>query len=644
MLNRKSENQNLRLPFHPHWDAGGYLQDWNSQHCTGYRRVRAAGKAAACVGRVGVLAVTFGIGTAIATGSIACASADADAGDRGPSLGGATTSTSQSVHPGRKAPGSTDGIRTVAGADSPDSPKSVSTPRRSASRLAGALEGTSPSSDVSGRLTVSEAVRVVVPESVVSPAISSAASAAQPAVPLVRSATTAAGESQAGVPAATQITDAPLSLPSFSIPASPPPAMVIASPPAASAVIEPTFTSVLAALSDAMMDTNTVPADAALAVMLGAARREVRSALTPQAAATKAAAAATTSTPGAEAEQMTISGAGRSVADKNASGGYAIALTGSGQVSTTLTLPEAVGLTLRLRTAAGAPNMTLSIDGVAYTTLLVNTTSYSNYTFAGGISAGTHVISISTTTASTRDILYVDTLTSSSGPIVDEFLGNSGSAPSRLWTLRSGTGFDAGKQTYSSSNVFLDGQGHLVIQATRGKKNSYTSGWAWTKNNLTLGYGTVTARVKVPKGQGLWPAVWMMGADSDTVGWPASGEIDIAELPSTTTTVYSTLHGPIAGSTNTQQAQIISALPDLSTDYHNYWVRRLPDQITFGVDNLTLGTLTPADLGPGETWVYNRPMYMILNLAVGGSWAGAPDSTTPSTAKMLVESVTFVPA
>ncbi len=636
MLNLKLEQQNLRLPFHPHWDSGGCLHEWNSQHSTAHCRDQSARQAAAFVGRVGVLAVTFGIGTLIAAGCIACASADADTGDRGPSLGGAATSTSQSVQPGRKAPGSTESVRTTVAQKGTDAPQPASAPRRSASRLTG---GSSHSSEPSGGVAVIDAIRVDIPDVVTSPAKSAA-----PTAPLIPAATTVAVGAQA--PAATQITDIPSPLPSFSATASAPPAVVIASPPAASAVIEPTFTSVLAALSEALMDTTSVPADTALAVMLGAARRETRAALTPQIAASKAAAAAAaaTSASGVQAEKMTISGAGRSVADKNASGGYAVALSGTGQVSTTLTLPDAVGLTLRLRTTSGAPNMTLSIDGNAYTTLLVNSTSYSDYTFAGGISAGTHVISISTTTATSRNMLYVDTVTTSSGLIVDEFLGNSGSAPSRLWTSRSGSGFDAGSQTYSSGNVFLDGQGHLVIQATRGKKNAYTSGWVWTKNNLTLGYGTVTARVKVPKGQGLWPAVWMMGADSDTLGWPSSGEIDIVELPGTTTTVYSTLHGPIEGSTSTQQAQIVSQMPDLSTDYHNYWVRRLPDEITFGVDDATLGTLTPADLAAGETWVYNRPMYLILNLAVGGSWAGAPDSTTPSAAKMLVESVTFAPA
>lgn len=146
------------------------------------------------------------------------------------------------------------------------------------------------------------------------------------------------------------------------------------------------------------------------------------------------------------------------------------------------------------------------------------------------------------------------------------------------------------------------------------------------------------------QGQGLWPAFWLKGADEDTTAWPQSGEIDVLELPSTTTTVYSTLHGPIAGTTATQQAQIVSNLPDLSTGYHSFWVRHLVDEITFGVDGTTLGTLTPASLAPGSTWVYNRPMFAILNLAVGGPWAGAPNGSTRFPAKMLVDSVQWIPA
>lgn len=423
----------------------------------------------------------------------------------------------------------------------------------------------------------------------------------------------------------------------------------IAPPQAASAPVASAVSSVLTGLTDALSGgAPAVPTDTAVAAMLAVSRRELRVTAIAQAAASKSAAAAqtaATTTTGIEGEKMTLSGAASKVSDKNASSGYVLALKGSGTASTTMTLPAQTALTLRVKTSAGAPNMTLSVDGVPYTTLLVNSTAYTDYTFAGGISAGTHVISISSTSASARNILYVDKVTTSSGAIVDEFVGKSGSAPGSMWSAVSGSGLDSGIQTYAAGNALLDGQGHLVIQATKGKAGSYTSGEVWTKNTMVMGYGTITARVKIPAGQGLWPAVWLMGADSDVLGWPAAGEIDVMEMPSTTTTIYSTLHGPIAGTTNNEQAQIVtSKLPDLSAGYHDYWVRHLPDEITFGLDGQTLGTLTPASLSPGETWVYNRPMYMILNLAVGGPWAGAPNSSTQFPAKMIVESVRFDPS
>ena len=428
------------------------------------------------------------------------------------------------------------------------------------------------------------------------------------------------------------------------------PAAMVVSPPA-SVSLETRLSNFLASLSNAMTGgTPTVPADGALALMVGAVRREIDAALNPQAAATRVGAAtATTSTTtsATEAEKLALSPAtsGRIVYDRNASGRSALALTGSGTASTTVSVPASTALTIRARASSGSPNMTLSIDGTPITTVVVSSTSYQDYTFAGTIPAGTHVISVSTSNATSLRTLYLDKVSTTVGAIGDQFAGKSGSAPSStIWSPTIGTGWDPGIQNYTSSGAYLDGQSHLVIQATRSNTGAWTSGRVETANKLSLGYGTVTARVMVPKGQGLWPAFWLVGADAATNGWPQTGEIDVMELPSTTTTMYSTLHGPIAGTTATQQAQIISNLPDLSTGYHDYWVTHLENQITFGVDGQTLGTLTPADLAPGETWVYNRPMSAILNLAVGGSWAGEPDSTTPSTAKMLVDSVTFVPA
>lgn len=336
--------------------------------------------------------------------------------------------------------------------------------------------------------------------------------------------------------------------------------------------------------------------------------------------------------------------AGRIVADGAASNGAALALTGGATATASMNVPASTtGLVIRAK-STGGPNMTLAIDGAPVTTVMVVNTGWTDFTFAGVVPAGTHNISVSTSTANASNTLYLDKLSTITGSIKDDFTGSFGSAPSdALWGVRTGSGLDSGVETYTTNNVFLDGQGHLVIQAVRAKRGKYNSGLVSSKNDVSYGYGTITARIKMPKGQGIWPAFWTMGADSDTVGWPASGEIDVVELPSTTTTVYSTLHGPIAGSTSTEQAQIVSTMPDLSTDYHDYWVRHLENEVTFGIDNQTLGTLTPASLGQGEAWVYNRPMYVILNVAVGGSWAGAPTNSTPFPAKMLVDYVRWDP-
>jgi beta-glucanase (GH16 family) len=233
------------------------------------------------------------------------------------------------------------------------------------------------------------------------------------------------------------------------------------------------------------------------------------------------------------------------------------------------------------------------------------------------------------------------------GEVFDDFSGPAGSAPDPAhWDYITGTGVDDGVENYVTANAFLDGESHLVIQAVD-TGNGYTSGAIRTKNKLSLGYGTITARIKMPSGQGLWPAFWLVGADQDTTPWPGCGEIDIVELVSNATTYYTTLHGPISGNPGTVdgtiQAQSIGPIADLSTDYHDYWVTRIPDRITIGIDGQTLATFTPQSLPPGGEWVYNRPMYAILNLAVGGNWAGAPDNSTRFPATMLVDSFRWDP-
>lgn len=228
--------------------------------------------------------------------------------------------------------------------------------------------------------------------------------------------------------------------------------------------------------------------------------------------------------------------------------------------------------------------------------------------------------------------------------IFDSFDGPAGAAPNPdKWTVSEGTGWDKGIENYTSGNAVLDGQGRLVLQAHR-TGDGYTSGRIETKDKASFGYGTLIARIKVPSGTGLWPAFFLGGADENSNPWPGAGEIDVVELVSDPRTAYSSIHGPISGVADYLQDQIIVKGPDLSADFHDYWVTYSENSISTGVDDIVWGAFTPESLPPSAQWVYNKPFYAVLKLAVGGDWAGPPDDSTQFPATMLVEYLHWEPA
>lgn len=245
--------------------------------------------------------------------------------------------------------------------------------------------------------------------------------------------------------------------------------------------------------------------------------------------------------------------------------------------------------------------------------------------------------------------------------VVDTFDGPADSAPDpALWGYHLGPWRDAGLQTYTDSpdNVRLDGQGNLVIQA-RNTPDGYTSTRLVTQDKLEMQYGVVQARIKMPAGQGIWPAFWMLGTSyrpEDPAGWPECGEIDIMEVVNTGTQYTVALHGPqgdtdyyggaeVSGQFVGNQGPISAVAPisDLTAGYHDYWTMWREDHIVIGVDDTMLGDFTPASLPEGGEWVFNQPMYGILQIAVGGPWPGPPDETTPWPATMLVDSFSYTP-
>lgn len=161
-----------------------------------------------------------------------------------------------------------------------------------------------------------------------------------------------------------------------------------------------------------------------------------------------------------------------------------------------------------------------------------------------------------------------------------------------------------------------------------------------TQGKITAQYGYIEARVRMPAGQGLWPAFWMLGSNLSEPGsgWPNCGEIDIMEnMGSKPGWNASSLHGPGYSGGNPLTGQFnLPAGQEFNRAYHTFGLLWKPDFIQFSVDGTPFETRTPADI-PGKTWVYNHPFFFVLNAAVGGNFGGNPDTTSQFPQKMLVD-------
>jgi uncharacterized protein (TIGR03437 family) len=227
----------------------------------------------------------------------------------------------------------------------------------------------------------------------------------------------------------------------------------------------------------------------------------------------------------------------------------------------------------------------------------------------------------------------------------DEFNGAANTSPSsQKWALDTGAGGWGNQEleTYSSSvnNVYQDGNGNLVIRAMLKAGGGYTSGRLTTQYSMAASYGRVEARIKLPSGKGIWPSFWMLGNDISTVGWPQCGEIDIMEsLGDQPAYIHSTIHGP--GYQNGIGAADFLSSGQFSNGFHIFGVVWSPNDVQFQVDSVTYATMTPASLPAGTSWVFNQPFFLLLNVAVGGTWSGYPDATTVFPQSMLVDYVRY---
>ena len=249
----------------------------------------------------------------------------------------------------------------------------------------------------------------------------------------------------------------------------------------------------------------------------------------------------------------------------------------------------------------------------------------------------------------------------------DEFNGKKGSLPSsKTWSREIGGGGwgNSERQYYTdkAANASMDGSGRLVITANRisneyaeqvgevpGTEDilnrcsecQFTSARMKTARNLSFQYGRVEARIKMPQGVGTWPAFWMLGGDLlDGVPWPECGEIDIMEfrgdIPDRTT---SAIHGPTTPPGSGLGAAFLS-YDSLSNGYHTYAIEWKKNSISFIVDGRVTGTYSSADTG-ARGWVYNQKFFLILNLAMGGTYAGEYIDPTLNQAELRLDYIRF---
>jgi beta-glucanase (GH16 family) len=219
----------------------------------------------------------------------------------------------------------------------------------------------------------------------------------------------------------------------------------------------------------------------------------------------------------------------------------------------------------------------------------------------------------------------------------DEFEGPAGAPPSAAnWVFETGGGGFGNNEleyyTTRPTNVALDGHGMLSITARRESYmgHDYTSARLKTQGKFEHRYGRYEARLRIPKGQGIWPAFWMLGSDIGTVSWPNCGEIDIMEnVGKEPTLVHGTLHGPgYSGGSGLGSSAMLQGKAPFADDFHLYAVEWEASAIRFYVDDVLYATRTPPDVPSGKMWVFDHPFFLLLNLAVGGQWPGSPDGTT----------------
>jgi beta-glucanase (GH16 family) len=262
----------------------------------------------------------------------------------------------------------------------------------------------------------------------------------------------------------------------------------------------------------------------------------------------------------------------------------------------------------------------------------------------------------------------------------DEFGGSAGTLPDPgKWTPNvGGNGWGSKHLEYDTNNqnAYLDGQGDLVLEARQQPPDGpsaamggqaqnarlvaqnaswskdlqcwygpcqYTSARISTSGHFSFKYGFLVARIKIPYGQGIWPAFWLLGSNCAKVGWPTCGEIDVMENIGNQQAAV--IHGSVHGPGNPDNSYMLFSkrytLPHgaFADDFHTFALQWNSDHLSFYVDGVNYATFDKASLANKQDWVFDHPFNIILDVAVGGNWPGNPDATTVFPQRMYISYV-----
>jgi len=220
----------------------------------------------------------------------------------------------------------------------------------------------------------------------------------------------------------------------------------------------------------------------------------------------------------------------------------------------------------------------------------------------------------------------------------DEFDGPS--INNDFWTFEIGNGNSGWGnnelQSYTAGENASIVDGNLVIEAREDPTRRFTSTRMITKGKFDFQYGRVDIRAALPEGQGIWPALWMLGANINQVGWPACGEIDIMELLGHEP---NKVHGTAHWSGNSQHrssgtSTTLSGTRTFKDDFHVFSIVWTENSIRWLLDDVQYNVLT---ISSGELAELRGNQFFIFNVAVGGNWPGSPDATTPFPQHMIVD-------